>query len=136
MPDRCVLDSYALLALFTDERGADRVAAILGDTHNAVHISAINVGEVYYIVRRRRGRDAARQAETTIFRQPNLEVAPATWDRIRAAAEVKSEGGVSFADAFAAALAQELSVRLVTGDPEFADLERRGTIQVEWLGRR
>ena len=135
MPDRYVLDAFALLALFTDESGADRVAAIIEDSHNLLHVSAVNVGEVYYILRRTRGQHVAREAEATIFEQPNLQVVEATWERIRSAAEIKAEGGLSFADSFAAALSLELSAPLVTGDLEFANLERRGTIRVEWLPR-
>jgi len=135
LPNAYVLDAYALLALLAGEAGADQVAAILEDPNNEVRVSAINVGEVYYILLRRRGREAAQRAEETIFQQPGVDVVAPTWERIRAAAEIKAEGGLSFADAFAAALAREASAPLVTGDPEFAALERRGMIRVIWLNR-
>lgn len=135
MPDSYVLDAFALLALFSGEPGADRVAAIVENERNLLHVSAVNVGEVYYILQRTRGQHVAREAEATIFEQPNLQVVEATWERIRSAAELKAEGGLSFADSFAAALSLELSAPLVTGDLEFAELERRGAIRVEWLPR-
>ena len=135
MHDHYVLDAFALLALFTNESGADQVAAIVENGHNLLHVSVVNVGEVYYVLRRARGQPVAREAEATIFEQPNLQVVEATWERIRSAAEIKAEGGLSFADSFAAALSRELSAPLVTGDPEFARLEERGAIRVEWLPR-
>ena len=62
-----------------------------------------------------------------------MNIVVPSWGQIRDAADLKSEGGLSFADAFAAALANELSTPLVTGDPEFAELEQRGIIQILWL---
>lgn len=135
MAERYVLDAFALLALVGDEAGGDQVASILQDASAEVFMSAINLGEVYYILRRRRGEAAAREVESRAFRQPNLRVVEPTSDRIRAAAEIKAVGGISFADAFAAALAQELSAILLTGDSEFEPLARSGALQVVWLGR-
>jgi len=111
------------------------VAAILEEETSTVHISAVNLGEVYDILLRRRGLAAAQEVEATVFQQPNVQVVEAGWSRVRAAAELKAEGGLSFADAFAASLARELSAPLVTGDPEFTGLEQRGVIRVRWLPR-
>ena len=136
MAERYVFDAYAILALLAEEAGAEQVAAILEEETSAVHISAVNLGEVYYILLRRRGLAAAQEVEATVFQQPNVQVVEAGWSRVRAAAELKAEGGLSFADAFAASLARELSATLVTGDPEFAGLEQRGVIRVLWLPRQ
>lgn len=135
MAERYVLDAFALLALVGDEAGGEEVASILQDASAEVFMSAINLGEVYYILRRRRGQGAARELESRAFRQPNLRVVDPSWNRVRAAAEIKADGGISFADAFAAALAQELSAVLLTGDPEFEPLARSGALQVVWLAR-
>lgn len=54
MASRYVLDASAILALLADEPGADRVAQILDDTQALASVSTINLGEVYYIVLRRR----------------------------------------------------------------------------------
>lgn len=56
---------------------------------------------------------------------------PVTEDRIFAAARLKAEHSMSYADAFAAALAQELGATLVTGDPEFKSVESQ--LAVMWL---
>ena len=47
------------------------------------------------------------------------------------ALRVKYWHRISYADAFAAALAQQLAAPVVTGDPEFRDIE--GEVAVEWL---
>src|SRR5206468_3135171 len=127
--------SFALLAL-AGEPGAGQVGALLSDASNENFISVINLGEVFYMTQRRRGEEAARQAWDTAFQEPNLAVVEATSERVRLAAEIKAGGRLSYADAFAAALARELSAPLVTGDPEFRALERAGTIEVVWLPQR
>ena len=48
-----------------------------------------------------------------------------------AAAHIKAHFPLSYADAFAAALAQAKNVPLTTGDPEFARLE--ALVAIEWL---
>ncbi|MEW5989188.1 MAG: PIN domain-containing protein [Chloroflexota bacterium] len=47
---------------------------------------------------------------------------------------MKAAYPLSYADAFAAALAQELKATLVTGDPEFRPLI--ALIAIEWLPQR
>jgi ribonuclease VapC len=55
----------------------------------------------------------------------------ASEERILAAADLKAQYPISYADAFAAALAKELDAKVVTGDPEFKTLEP--AILVHWL---
>jgi predicted nucleic acid-binding protein len=49
----------------------------------------------------------------------------------RQAAAFKARGGLSYADCFAAALAKERKLELLTGDPEFKTLEK--DIKISWL---
>jgi predicted nucleic acid-binding protein len=51
-------------------------------------------------------------------------------ERVKSAAALRAVGGVSFADCFAAALAEELDAALVTSDPEFERLESEGRIRI------
>ena len=78
----------------------------------------MNLGEVYYITQRERGRDIA---VTTLALIDQLPVHQQAIDRPRvlAAATLKANYAISYADAFAAALAQQLHGPVVTGDPEF-----------------
>jgi ribonuclease VapC len=54
---------------------------------------------------------------------------------IYAAVRLKATYPLSYADCFAAALAQRLGATVVTGDPEFHPLEDDGLIAVDWLPR-
>jgi len=49
----------------------------------------------------------------------------------RRAARFKSRNRMSYADCFAAALAKTRRAELVTGDPEFKQVE--GEIRIHWL---
>lgn len=57
-----MFDSFALLAYFDNEPGAEMVEQLLRQAQGqtaTLHLSLVNLGEVYYIIQRERGRDAA-----------------------------------------------------------------------------
>ena len=128
-----VLDSFALLAYLEDEPGAARVASLLGRAQKneiEIWISIINYGEVLYIVERERGRDSVKMAIATIDQLP-LVVADADRVSTFAAAHLKAHHAISYADAFAVALAQSKRGSVVTGDPEFNKVD--ALVSLEWL---
>jgi len=131
-----VLDSFALLAFLRGEAGDDRVAALLekaGERDHPLHMSAVNYAEVKYIVMRK---DGAQRWEEIARDLPTLpiEFHPATRELADLAADFKSRVSFSLADAFAAALARRHKAELVTGDPEFKQVE--GEIKIAWLDHR
>jgi len=128
-----VLDSYALLAYFNDEPGGRRVEQILRDAQRGTcgtWLSLINLGEVLYITERER---SLQQAHVVLaaLRQLPIGIVEADLEAVLAAAHIKATYRLSYADAFAAAAAQKLNARILTGDPEFESLA--GLVQVEWL---
>lgn len=128
-----VLDSFALLALLRLEQGADQVTALLQEAEQGtsrVLMSLISVGEVVYIVERRWGETHLRNFLAHLEAAP-IEVAAVDRGRVFAAAHVKAHHPISYADAFAVALAQELEATIITGDTEFHAVE--GLIPVLWL---
>ncbi len=130
---RYVLDSYAILALLKGERGAERVAAVLQEALRGnvqVSMSLINLGEVAYIVERRWNVERARNV-LAYLDNAGIEFFEVTRERALAAANLKACYPIAYADAFAAALAQEQSAILVTGDPEFRALA--SSLIIEWL---
>ena len=133
--ERYVFDSYALLAYFEDENGADIVEELLGASREAraeSWMSIINFGELLYITEREQGRHAAQRLVAAVDELP-IEIVSADRSRTFAAAHVKAHHALSYADAFAVALASELEARVVTGDPEF---EKAGDlVSILWIGR-
>ncbi|MGH9321196.1 MAG: type II toxin-antitoxin system VapC family toxin, partial [Vicinamibacteria bacterium] len=87
-------------------------------------------GEVLYIVEREQGLKAAHRAAAIIDQLPLTVMEPGR-ERTFAAAHVKARFPLSYADAFAVALAQELEARVVTGDPEFKKVA--SMVTVHWI---
>lgn len=130
---RYVLDSHALLGYLQGEAMADQVEMLLDEAVQAkasLHISTVNLGEIAYIVERRHG-VAARQETIDLLATFPVQFEDATLDRVLAAAHLKAIHAISYADAFAVALAQELEAPVVTGDPEFKQVE--SLVDIAWL---
>lgn len=128
-----VLDASAVLALFFDEPGAERVEHLI---HLAVEadkpllIAAVNWAEVLYKMQRKsgaQGLNGARDFERTM----PLEVAPLDRELAESAAQLKTAHDLGLADAFAVALAKSKKAELVTADTEFKGLEKE--IKIVWL---
>jgi predicted nucleic acid-binding protein len=102
-----VLDSWAILEWMNNRQPAcERVDTLLSEAEavrTRLLMSAINVGEVYYFLRKQ------------------YSVALAELGRFP----------ISYADAFAAALAQKYNCPLVTGDPEFRRVDQ---LELDWIG--
>jgi ribonuclease VapC len=124
------MDSYAILAFFRHEAGWEWVRDALRLAQGGgleLHISAINMAEVQYCSLRR-----GRRGDDVLAALPSLPLHVASADEyIPQVVELKAKYPISLADCFAAALAIDLDCRLVTGDPEFRNLE--GILNVEWL---
>jgi predicted nucleic acid-binding protein len=130
-----VFDSYAVLAYMGDEPGCERVRSILqaaAEGQCRVAMSVINLGKIAYIIERERGLAPAQAALAVLALLP-IEIRPATRDAVLAAAHVKANHPIAYADAFAVATALELGGVIVTGDPEFVAIADR--VPVVWLAQ-
>ena len=128
-----VLDSYALIAFFEDEPGAESVEALILKAEEGnvdLAISVVNLGEVWYSIARKTSPSTADEYLREIHGMA-IEVVEADWELTRLAAEFKVKGKISYADCFAAALAKSRKAELVTGDKEFKPLD--GEIKIGWL---
>lgn len=116
-----MLDTSAILALRSDESGAERVAQILravGKRHPPALISFMSRMELLYLITRDENEAAA--AETVRL----LNATPVEWvscepEILDVAARLKATGNLSVADAWIAATAVERGATLVHKDPEF-----------------
>ena len=128
-----VLDSWALLAFFKGEDAADDVETLIHKANNEkarLFLCVVNWGEVYYGIWRAGGQAAADDVAADLSRMP-IELVAADLPLTKQAAIYKATNKLSYADAFAAALAKTKGVDLVTGDAEFHSLEKE--IRVNWL---
>lgn len=128
-----VMDSFAMIAFFEDEPGADMVAEILGVLINQKakgFMSVINWGEIYYCTMRVKGVEGAESVLTQFNKYP-IKLIEADQGLTYEAAKLKAQYKIAYADCFAAALSLRLKAPVVTGDPEFKKLEDE--ISIQWI---
>lgn len=128
-----VLDSFALLAYVQNESGAARVESVLAQAQKgraAIYLSLINYGETIYITEREKGLTAAQDLIALVDQLP-IAVVEADRKLTFAAAHLKAQHPISYADAFALALAQQKQAVLLTSDADFHRVE--SLVTVEWL---
>ena len=131
-----VLDSFALLAYLDGEVGMDRVRDILVEAAQGycrIVLSVINLGEVLYITEREAGLPQA-QAVLAVVEQLPIEILPAANEIVLAAAHLKANYPVAYADAFAVVAAMESGGTILTGDHEFEQVEE--LVEVAWLHQK
>ena len=128
-----VLDSFALIAYFRDEPGAETMENLLvtaGKKDIPLHMTDVNYAEVKYSIVKKDGAEAWSEAAKILQGLP-IDFHPTNRALADSAADFKARFKISLADAFAAALAKEKKAELVTGDPEFKALEKE--IKITWL---
>jgi ribonuclease VapC len=130
---RYVLDSYAMIAYFEDEPGADRVARILKQLIKGKakgFMSVVNWGEVYYNTMREEGISEAEKVILQLDKFP-IQIVDVNKELAYEAAKLKGEFRIAYADCFAVALSVKLGAAIVTGDPDFKKLQER--ISIQWI---
>ena len=128
-----VFDAVAILAWFKREPGYQFVRALVqevarGGVRGAV--CAINLGEVYCIVSRERRQAVADELLRELLHLP-WHIIPASDDLVWAAARLKAQYPISYADAFALACAQAHQADLITADPELTNADHGVTVRWE-----
>ena len=132
---RVVLDSFALIAYLQGETGKSQVESWLRQSERGsveLYLSLINLGEVAYILERDVGLEKTRETLGALDELP-ITIVDVNRQRVLAAAHIKAQYSVAYADAFAVALAQELDAPLVSRDPELSAVE--SVITVDWIAR-
>jgi len=132
-PKAIVLDSWAVIAYLEGEAAAERVADHIADAHEneiPLFMSVVNAGEVWCIIAREA---SISDADRSIAELKRLGIAliDADWPLAHDAGGLKAKHQMSFADCFAAALAKQRKALLLTGDPEFKQVDK--DINIEWL---
>ena len=128
-----VLDSFALIAYFRDEPGAETTEELLisaGRRDSPLLMTDVNYAEVKYSIVKKDGAPAWVEAAKVLQGLP-IDFQSTSRALADIAADFKARFKLSLADAFAAALAKERKAELVTGDLEFKALERE--VKIHWL---
>ena len=128
-----VLDTWAMMAYLDGEPAAQTVRQMLRKARRRQVValfSLINYGECVYVVEREQGLQQAQRA-IGIIDQLAVQVTPVDRSLVFEAAHVKARHRLSYADAFAVALAKRHQGRVMTGDPEFRAVEPE--VAIDWL---
>jgi predicted nucleic acid-binding protein len=130
--DSLVFDSWAIIAFFNNEAPAEKIKLLLVESARRKNgwITSVNLGEVWYMLVRKRSKELANHAIREAV-EIGLQRVDIDWPLVLQAANFKSRHKISYADAFAAALAKQRNAELVTGDPEFRSLASE--ISIHWL---
>lgn len=132
-PAAYVLDSFALLAYLQDEPAASRIERLMDQAGNEkcrLLLCIINLGEILYITERRGGLVKAQDALALIQQLP-IEILSADEETVFAAAHIKANHTLSYADSFVVAIAIQENATVITADPEFRVVEH--IVEMEWL---
>lgn len=128
-----VLDSFALLTFFLREPSGACVRDLLREADQgdiSLSLSTLNLAEIMYRLERAWGEDRALEILSLIEGYP-IDIVPIDRSLALAAVRLKARYPISLADCIAAALAQRLNAALVTGDPDFQQLQH--VVRIEWL---
>lgn len=136
MKKKRLLDSYALLVYLNKEDGYEKVRAVLANAQQSslpVLMNELNVGETYYILYRKRGLEQAEYFLDTVMAGLPVAMISNDFNVVISAAKIKAQHALSFADCFAVATAQRENAVILTGDPEFKNVEK--FVEIDWLIR-
>jgi ribonuclease VapC len=131
-----VLDSFAFIAYLENEPAAARIEKILRDAEEGkclAYISIINLGEIIYTIEKKYGLPKAQDVLALVQKMP-IEILPADDQTVLAAAHIKANHALSYADAFVVVAAQKFNGVIMTGDPEFEEVTELA--KIEWLKKR
>jgi predicted nucleic acid-binding protein len=121
-----VLDANALLRYFQDGAGAETIEKLISrveENEARLSISAINLGEVLYTLAKSIGLDRTKAYIQAV--DQSVETVSIDEEFALAAAIVKFQYKMGYADSIAALLAMRRQGTLVTADPGFAKLGRQ-----------
>jgi ribonuclease VapC len=128
-----LLDSHAALVYLKGEIGHEKVKAALADAEKSgvpLLMSEINIGEVGYIILRARLTNNLDDFLSQFLSLP-IRPVPVDFDLVIEAAKIKACYPLSYADAFAVAVALRNNAVIITGDPEFKAVTK--LVQIDWL---
>ena len=131
--NKFILDSFAVVAFFQDEKGAEIVEDLFEKAKRGevkLFLPMVNLGEVMHTFIQDYGEKETIKLIKNIKNLP-ITITPIDETLVWEAAKIKAQGGISYADSFVIAAALVHKASIVTGDREFKKFER--TVKIEWL---
>ena len=123
-----------MLAYLNKEDGFEKVRNVLASAQKSglpVLMNELNVGETYYILYRKRGHEQAEYFLDTVLAGLPISMISNDFNAVISASKIKAQHALSFADCFAVVTAQRENAVILTGDPEFKNVEK--LVKIDWL---
>ncbi|MBV6479206.1 MAG: hypothetical protein HGGPFJEG_01967 [Ignavibacteria bacterium] len=130
---RYVFDSSALISYFDGEHNAEKVADLLEEINEKgldAFLCVINLGEIYYHFLRTGGNHISDEIFKLTKTLP-IKIIEANVELTLSAGRIKAFNKMSYADCFAAALAESKRAFLVSSDREFKQIENK--VKLYWI---
>jgi uncharacterized protein with PIN domain len=128
-----VLDAHPIVGLLLSEAIGAPVGGLLREAREgqlSLLMCVVNAAEVMVALERAGGAEASHRTLEGLQEMP-IRLVAVDLELAARAAWFKAGGGLSYGDAFAAALAHRESVPLLTGDRDFERVADR--VEVRWL---
>jgi predicted nucleic acid-binding protein len=128
-----VLDAHPIVGLLLSEAIGAPVGDVLREARDgqlSLLMCVVNAAEVMVALERAGGAEASHRTLEGLQEMP-IRLVGVDLELAARAAWFKAGGGLSYGDAFAAALAHRESVPLLTGDRDFERVADR--VEVRWL---
>ena len=128
-----LFDAFPLLCWLQEEPGYELVDNLLTEAEtgkSSISMHIINLGEVFYRTCRvssmKRGEDILEK-----IRLLPIRILSISDEEVMAAAKIKAQYPISYADAFAVAKALQSGAIVVTGDPEYKKVSK--IVEILWV---
>lgn len=129
-----ILDACALIAFLRKEKGNEKLRELLKDKSCTFFMHAVNLGEVYYDTLRHTGEEKAKELFDDISRLPVRIIWSIDIPFLELTGKYKTSFSMSYADAFALALAEREEATVITTDhKEFDPVEKAGVLMFYWV---
>jgi predicted nucleic acid-binding protein len=128
-----LFDAFPLLCWLQEEPGYELVDDLLTEAEtgkSSISMHIINLGEVFYRLCRVSSMKRGEEILEKIRLLP-IRILSISDEEVMAAAKIKAQYPISYADAFAVAKALQSGAIVVTGDPEYKKVSK--LVEILWV---
>jgi predicted nucleic acid-binding protein len=132
-----IFDACALLALYKNEKGSDKIEALLDDAlagQTAIYMHSINLIEVYYLFYRALGKDKANLIIEEIYKSPISFIDTIDTTIFSETSRLKAQYAIPLGDAIGLATTIKMSGTFVSADhSDLEKIEKTESVSIFWF---
>jgi len=132
-----ILDACALIALFKNEDGADKIKALLDEAQAGqatIYMNIINLIEINYLFYRALGKDKSAELLEQIYAMPIQFIETIDDVIFSETSRIKATYAIPLGDAIGLATAIKLSGSFVSGDhSDIEKIEKAESVSIFWF---